>query len=69
MGIRNLNELRRQNRMTRTDMRMGGPFIGPKEQVTSDDIPAMLSDGEFVQTAFANNGLGGFKSNLKQKQV
>ena len=28
---------------------------------TSDDIPAMLSDGEFVMTSAANNGLGGFK--------
>ena len=42
------------------DMRMGGPSIGPGTG-TSDDIPAMLSDGEFVQTAKANNGLGGFK--------
>ena len=42
------------------DMRNGGPSIGPGTG-TSDDIPAMLSDGEFVQTAKANNGLGGFK--------
>ena len=42
------------------DLRMGGPSIGPGTG-TSDDIPAMLSDGEFVQTAKANNGLGGFK--------
>jgi hypothetical protein len=42
------------------DMRMGGPSIGPGTG-TSDDIPAMLSDGEFVMTSDANNGLGGFK--------
>ena len=39
------------------DMRMGGPSIGPGTG-TSDDIPAMLSDGEFVMTSAANNGLG-----------
>jgi hypothetical protein len=42
------------------DMRMGGPSVGPGTE-TSDDIPAMLSDGEFVMTAAANKGLGGFK--------
>ena len=42
------------------DMRMGGPSEGPGTE-TSDDIPAMLSDGEFVMTASANKGLGGFK--------
>jgi len=42
------------------DMRMGGPSVGPGTG-TSDDIPAMLSDGEFVMTSAANNGLGGFK--------
>ena len=42
------------------DMRMGGPSEGPGTE-TSDDIPAMLSDGEFVMTAAANKGLGGFK--------
>ena len=42
------------------DMRGGGPSIGPGTG-TSDDIPAMLSDGEFVMTSAANNGLGGFK--------
>ena len=42
------------------DMRMGGPSIGPGTG-TSDDIPAMISDGEFVMTSAANNGLGGFK--------
>ena len=35
---------------------------------TSDDIPAMLSDGEFVMTASANKGLGGYKIN-KSKGV
>jgi len=42
------------------DLRIGGPSIGPGTE-TSDDIPAMLSDGEFVMTAAANKGLGGFK--------
>ena len=42
------------------DMRMAGPSIGPGTG-SSDDIPAMLSDGEFVMTSAANNGLGGFK--------
>ena len=35
---------------------INGPGTG-----TSDDVPAMLSDGEFVMTSAANNGLGGFK--------
>ena len=42
------------------DMRNGGESIGPGTG-TSDDIPAMLSDGEFVMTAAANKGLGGYK--------
>jgi len=42
------------------DLRLGGPSIGPGTG-TSDDIPAMLSDGEFVMTSAANNGLGGFR--------
>ena len=46
--------------ITELDMRMGGPSEGPGTE-TSDDIPAMLSDGEFVMTAAANKGLGGFK--------
>ena len=46
--------------MMEQDMRPGGPSVGPGTE-TSDDIPAMLSDGEFVQTAKANKGLGGFK--------
>ena len=61
-----LQELRPKFAMGRSvmanelDMRMGGPSIGPGTG-TSDDIPAMLSDGEFVMTSAANNGLGGFK--------
>ena len=39
------------------DMRAGGESIGPGTG-TSDDIPAMLSDGEFVMTAKANLGSG-----------
>jgi LysM repeat protein len=39
------------------DMRAGGESIGPGTG-TSDDIPAMLSDGEFVMTAKANRGAG-----------
>ena len=42
------------------DLRPGGRSIGPGTE-TSDDIPALLSDGEFVHTAKANKGLGGFK--------
>ena len=42
------------------DMRKGGDVNGPGTG-TSDDIPAMLSDGEFVMTAKANNGAGGLK--------
>tara|TARA_R100000742_G_C4279580_1_gene104586 strand:- start:8516 stop:9997 length:1482 start_codon:yes stop_codon:yes gene_type:complete len=39
------------------DMRDGGESMGPGTG-TSDDIPAMLSDGEFVMTAKANKGAG-----------
>jgi len=39
------------------DMRNGGESVGPGTG-TSDDIPAMLSDGEFVMTAKANLGAG-----------
>jgi len=42
------------------DMRDGGESEGPGTG-TSDDIPAMLSDGEFVMTAAANKGSGGFE--------
>jgi len=48
------------------DMRQGGESVGPGTG-TSDDIPAMLSDGEFVMTAAANNGAGGFKINKTKK--
>jgi hypothetical protein len=40
------------------DMRGGGESIGPGTG-TSDDVPAMLSDGEFVMTANAVSNLGG----------
>jgi hypothetical protein len=40
------------------DMRPGGESVGPGTG-TSDDIPAMLSDGEFVMTAKAVEGAGG----------
>jgi hypothetical protein len=40
------------------DMRLGGASNGPGTG-TSDDIPAMLSDGEFVVTAKAVENLGG----------
>jgi hypothetical protein len=40
------------------DMRGGGHSIGPGTG-TSDDVPAMLSDGEFVMTANAVENLGG----------
>jgi len=50
------------------DMRQGGESSGPGTG-TSDDIPAMLSDGEFVMTAAANNGAGGFKFNKTKKGI
>ena len=50
------------------DMREGGESAGPGTG-TSDDIPAMLSDGEFVMTAAANNGAGGFKFNKTKKGI
>ena len=37
--------------------RMNGPISGPGTE-TSDDIPAMLSDGEFVVNAKAVRGVG-----------
>jgi len=40
------------------DLRSGGMSLGPGTE-TSDDIPAMLSDGEFVMTAKAVRGAGG----------
>ena len=47
------------------DMREGGESVGPGTG-TSDDIPAMLSDGEFVMTAKANMGAGAVKINKKK---
>ena len=41
------------------DMRNGGESAGPGTG-TSDDVPAMLSDGEFVMTAKATRGAGAF---------
>ena len=40
-------------------MRNGGESAGPGTG-TSDDVPAMLSDGEFVMTAKATRGAGAF---------
>jgi hypothetical protein len=47
------------------DLREGGESIGPGTG-TSDDIPAMLSDGEFVMTAAATRGAGAF--NMKKNK-
>ena len=44
--------------------RMNGDINGPGTEV-SDDIPAMLSDGEFVMTGRAVRGAGAF--NMKNK--
>jgi len=44
--------------ITDLDMTNGGASLGPGTG-TSDDIPAMLSDGEFVVTANAVKNLGG----------
>ena len=44
--------------MTADFPRRDGPIYGPGTE-TSDDIPAMLSDGEFVMTARAVRGAGG----------
>ena len=43
------------------DMRDGGESAGPGTG-TSDDIPAMLSDGEFVMTAKATRGAGAYET-------
>ena len=40
------------------DLQDGGESVGPGTG-TSDSIPAMLSDGEFVMTADAVRGAGG----------
>ena len=50
------------------DMRGGGHSIGPGTG-TSDDVPAMLSDGEFVMTANAVRNLGGGNRMLGAKRM
>lgn len=46
--------------------RMNGPIAGPGTE-TSDDIPAMLSDGEFVVNAKAVRGIGRMNGANKSK--
>ena len=46
--------------------RMNGPISGPGTE-TSDDIPAMLSDGEFVVNAKAVRGIGRLEGAGKSK--
>ena len=48
-----------QGGVAELDMRQGGESAGPGTG-TSDDIPAMLSDGEFVMTAKATRGAGAY---------
>jgi len=50
------------------DMRKGGESEGPGTG-TSDDIPAMLSDGEFVMTAAATKGAGAYDLNKTKKGI
>ena len=50
------------------DMRPGGESVGPGTG-TSDDIPAMLSDGEFVMTAAAVEGAGGGDHDLGSERM
>ena len=50
------------------DMREGGESEGPGTG-TSDDIPAMLSDGEFVMTAAATKGAGAYDLNKTKKGI
>ena len=50
------------------DMRPGGEPVGPGTG-TSDDIPAMLSDGEFVMTAKAVEGAGGGDRGLGSERM
>ena len=47
---------------------VGGPTIGIGTG-TSDDIPAMLSDGEYVFTASANNGAGAFNISKSKDSI
>ena len=53
-----LRESQATGGITDLDMRGGGESMGPGTG-TSDDVPAMLSDGEFVMTAKAVENLGG----------
>ena len=48
--------------------RMNGPISGPGTE-TSDDIPAMLSDGEFVVNAKAVRGIGRLEGAGKSKEA
>ena len=50
------------------DMRNGGESAGPGTG-TSDDIPAMLSDGEYVMTAKATRGAGAFDVNKTKSGI
>ena len=50
------------------DMRDGGESSGPGTG-TSDDIPAMLSDGEYVMTAKATRGAGAFDINKTKSGI
>jgi hypothetical protein len=54
--------------MAELDMREGGESEGPGTG-TSDDIPAMLSDGEFVMTAAATRGAGAFGVNKTKSGI
>ena len=54
--------------MKELDMRNGGESAGPGTG-TSDDIPAMLSDGEFVMTAKATRGAGAFNMNKTKSGI
>ena len=59
---------RAQGGIADLDMRGGGESIGPGTG-TSDDVPAMLSDGEFVMTANAVRNLGGGNRMLGAKRM
>ena len=54
--------------MSDMDLTQGGASFGPGTG-TSDDIPAMLSDGEFVVTANAVKNLGGGNRMLGAKKM
>ena len=59
-GVINQNPIFAQGRAEGgvMDLQDGGESVGPGTG-TSDSIPAMLSDGEFVMTAKAVRGAGG----------